>query len=130
MRAARGFSLIEVLVAMGVLVVGIVGVLALFAAAADAHRRALEETTAAIIADSVIAEQRAAFNRNRYGDPLLCEDMPVPGYELYTCSVRPTVLARDRELGRTTQLNMEVDVHFAHRGRRRTITYRTIFFRE
>jgi len=129
-KRRSGFSLIEVLVAMGVLVLGIGGVLAIFFAAADTHRRALTETTTAIIADSVIAEQRAAFNRNRYGEPLPIKEEPVPGYELYSCSVLPTAVGRDPQTGRTTHLYLEVVVHYQHRGQKRRAVYRTVFFRE
>ncbi len=115
---------------MGVLVLGIGGVLAIFFAAADTHRRAVTETTVAIIANSVIAEQRAAFNRNRYGEPLPIREELVPGYELYSCSVLPTVLARDPETGRTTHLYLEVLVHYQHRGKKRATRHRTVLFRE
>jgi hypothetical protein len=118
------------MVALGVLVVGVAGILAIFAAAAATHRRALEETSAAIIADSVVAEQRAAFVRNKFGEPPAIKEEPVPGYELYSCSVTPTVLAREPSTGRTVHLYVEVGVHFMSRGKKRTIKYRTVFFRE
>lgn len=130
MTGRRGFTLIEVMVALGVLVIGVTGILAIFAAAASTHRRALEETTAAIIAGSVIAEQRAAFVRNKFGEPVAIKEEPVPGYELYSCTVTPTILAREPATGRTVQLYLEVGVHFMSRGRKRTISYRTVFFRE
>ncbi len=130
MSGRRGFSLVEVMVALGVLAVGIGGVLAIFAAAAATHRRALDETVTAIIGNSVVAEQRAAFNRNRYGEPLAVSRAPVPGHDLYTCSVTPTVLEREPETGRTVHLYLEVAVHYQRRGRGRTALFRTILFRE
>jgi Tfp pilus assembly protein PilV len=130
-RSRRGFSLLEVVVAMGVLAMGIGGVMALFVAAAAAHQQAVTETTAAVIADSVIAEQRAAFDRNRYGaGPVEVREQPVPGYELYTVSVLPTVLAREPETGRVVHVYLEVTVHYQLRGAKRSVTYRTILFRE
>jgi prepilin-type N-terminal cleavage/methylation domain-containing protein len=126
----RGFSLLEVVVAMGILALGIGGVMAIFVAATAAHRQALEETTAAIIADTVIAEQRAAFGRNRYSDPVEVKEQPVPGYDLYTVSVMPTVLEREPETSRPVQVYLEVTVHYQNRGVRRRTVYRTILFRE
>ena len=79
MRGRGGFTLVEILVALGVLTLGIGGVLAIFTAAAATHRQALDETVTSIIADSVIAEQRAAFNRSRYSEPLPLQDQPAPG---------------------------------------------------
>lgn len=127
----RGFSLLEVVVAMGVLALGIGGVMAIFVAAAAAHRQAVEETAVAIIADTVIAEQRAAFDRNRYVEgPVEVRERPVPGQELYAVSVMPTVLAREPETNRVVHVYLEVTVHYQHRGVRRSTVYRTILFRE
>ena len=130
MRDRRGFSLVEVMVAMGVLAVGIGGVLALFAIATANHRRALDETITAMIGNTVISEQRAAFNRNRYAEPVAVSKQPVPGYEMHTCSVTPTVLGREPETGRTVHLYLEVGVHYQRRGRERTVVFRTVLFRE
>ncbi len=129
-RARRGFTLIEVLVALGILALGIGGVMAIFVAASATHRRALDETTAAIIAETVIAEQRAAFNRSHSDDPVPLDHAPVPGYELYRVSVRPVALARDPLLGRTVHMYLEVEVHYNSQGRPRSETYRTVLFRE
>ncbi|MHC4914766.1 MAG: type IV pilus modification PilV family protein [Planctomycetota bacterium] len=128
--ARRGFTLIEVLVALGILALGIGGAMAMFVAASATHRRALDDTAAAIIAETVIAEQRAAFNRSHSEDPVPLKRAAVPGYELYWVSVRPVVLARDPLLGRTVHMYLEVEVHFNQQGRDRSETYRTILFRE
>jgi prepilin-type N-terminal cleavage/methylation domain-containing protein len=129
MRRA-GFTLVEVLVALGVLAVGIGGVMALFAGAAGTHRRAVEETAAAIIADTVIAEQRALFSRRPGSEPAVQDRVPVPGYELYTVSLLPFVLARDEASGVAVQVYLEVRVHYMSRGRERTTSYRTVFYRQ
>lgn len=130
MRARRGFTLVEVMVALGVLAVGIGGVLAMFAAAASTHRRALNETITAIIADSVLAEQRARFNRNRWSEPMPLAKEPAAGYDLYSYSVHPTTLAREPETGRTVHLYLEIEVHYQRRGRGRSKVFRTVLFRE
>ena len=53
---AAGFSLLEVLVAMFILSIGAASVLALYAAAARTHRRSVDRTHAALIAERVFAE--------------------------------------------------------------------------
>lgn len=58
---AAGFSLIEVLIAMLVLSVGAGSLLALFAAGASTHRRAVDRTNAALIAESVMSELRSSY---------------------------------------------------------------------
>ena len=140
---ARGFTLMEVMVALGVLALGIGGVLAMFTGAAAIHRRALDETAAAIIAESAAAEFRAEFNadavraeasadvsRRKYQDPVAVEREPVPGFPLYSCSLRPTVLERERQTGRAVQVYLEVAVVWQRRGAPHEEVYRTILFRE
>ncbi len=52
-RTRGGFTLVEILMALLVLTVGIVGLVALFPAAIGATRESIEDTTAAIVAQSV-----------------------------------------------------------------------------
>ena len=62
----RGFSLIEVVIALGVITVGIVGVLAVFPTALQSGHSAQDETRAAHIAQSVfgslVAQAPSQFN--------------------------------------------------------------------
>jgi type II secretion system protein I len=50
-----GFTLIEVLIALAVFTVGAAGLLSLYAAAASTHRRAVDRTNAALVAEKVLA---------------------------------------------------------------------------
>lgn len=56
----RGFTLIEVLVALAIMAVGTTAAIGLFTAATAMHKRALDQTTAALIADSALSDVRAA----------------------------------------------------------------------
>jgi len=58
---ARGFSLLEVLIALMILSIGAASVLALFAGAATTHKRSLDRTQAALVAERVIAEVQARY---------------------------------------------------------------------
>ena len=57
---AAAFSLTEVVIALGIFAVSMVGVLALFPVASSAGRESSEETQAAIIAQTVIGDLRAS----------------------------------------------------------------------
>ncbi|NUM35274.1 MAG: prepilin-type N-terminal cleavage/methylation domain-containing protein [Candidatus Brocadiae bacterium] len=57
---SKAFTLIEILIAMSILIVGLVGVLALFPVGLNATKKAIEDTNAALIADSVYSALRAA----------------------------------------------------------------------
>lgn len=57
----RGFSLLEIIVALGIFMVGAASVFALFAAGAGAHKRAVDRANAARAADSIFAELEAKW---------------------------------------------------------------------
>jgi len=64
MRSSHaGFTLMEILIAMGVLLVGLAGILALFPTGLNAARQAMEDTNSALIAESVYAALRASAQR-------------------------------------------------------------------
>ena len=53
------FTLIEILLAIGILAIGITSVMFLFAMGARSHRRAVDRTRAALLADAVVNQIRA-----------------------------------------------------------------------
>jgi prepilin-type N-terminal cleavage/methylation domain-containing protein len=59
-RTARAFTLLEVLIALGIMAVGLTAAIGLFTAATAMHKRAIDQTTAALIADLALADARAA----------------------------------------------------------------------
>jgi len=56
-----GFTLIEILIAIAILVVGMTGVVAVFGVAVDAQKNALEDSAVAFLAESVLSEITADF---------------------------------------------------------------------
>ena len=58
---AAGFTLIEIMIAIGILVVGLTGVIALYAVAVDAHKSAVEQSGAAALAESMLSGITADF---------------------------------------------------------------------
>ncbi len=86
-HANRGFTLIEILIAMSVLVVGLVGILALFPVGLNATKKAIEDTNAAMIAESVYGSLRAAAQRTVPGGRLpFFHDGINPSSNLYPLS--------------------------------------------
>ncbi|MHC4662978.1 MAG: type IV pilus modification PilV family protein [Planctomycetota bacterium] len=57
-----GFTLIEILVALGVLAIGVTSVFALLATGGATHRKAVSQTAAAFISESVFSELRERFD--------------------------------------------------------------------
>lgn len=55
MSKASGFTLIEILVALGVMILGMTSAFALFAAATAMHKHAVVQSTAAILADNIFS---------------------------------------------------------------------------
>ena len=57
----RGFSLIEVLVAMVIFSIGAASVIALIAAAAASHKRSIDHTRATLVAEGILGEVQARY---------------------------------------------------------------------
>jgi prepilin-type N-terminal cleavage/methylation domain-containing protein len=75
----RGFTLIEILMSLTILLIGIVGVFAIFSVGLVNHKRAVDNTTAGILAGSVFDDIGANYDvyyydRNRNGRPDKSED--------------------------------------------------------
>lgn len=65
--AEAGFTLMEVLIAMLVLVTGMVSILALFTHAVTVHRQAVDDSRAAMVAEAVLDRVRMTWDES--GDP-------------------------------------------------------------
>lgn len=72
MRATRqsGFSLIEILIALAILVIGMVGVLAAFASAVGLHKRGIDQASAALVAETVLEAKQAEALAGKTADEL------------------------------------------------------------
>jgi len=100
-QSKRGFTLIEIVVALGVLAIGITSVFALIATAGATHRKAISQSNAALIADSVFAELRERFDYTRSRKLESFEKLPgkgkVSGYPGFTYELTLTPLDADEE---------------------------------
>lgn len=61
----RGYSLIELLVAVGVFALAVPGVLALLSSAGEAHRMSINRTKMALLAQTVLDETRLQAHQGR-----------------------------------------------------------------
>lgn len=66
MRRDAGFTIMEILIAIVILVVGLVGIMALFPAAIQSGNRTVEDSYAASIAQSVLDAINVGIRENRY----------------------------------------------------------------
>jgi len=90
-RTEAGFSLVEVLIAMMILVVGMIGIFALFAASLELQKEATERMDVVMNLSAVMArvEEDLAERAGQSGGPssLSGEKFPVPGNEGYSYRV-------------------------------------------
>src|ERR1041385_2459829 len=63
--AVRGFTILEIMIATGILTLGLVSILALFPYAIDQGRRVMETSTAVTIARSVADQIRAGIRNKK-----------------------------------------------------------------
>ncbi len=77
-----GFSLIEILVAMVILVAGMVSVLALFTTGVSIHKSAIDGTHSALIAESSFALIRARFAEGKIASIPRATHPDYPGYDV------------------------------------------------
>ena len=78
-HARRGFTVLEILIAFTILLVGCVSVYALFGRGLISHKRAVDNTNASVLAGAVFDDISANYDayyydRNRNGTPDLGED--------------------------------------------------------
>ena len=129
MRRDRGFTLVEVMVAMGILVVGMSTVLGLLSFALSLHRTSAERAESALALEAVVAELRAqAFppqKGGKAGEPQEVRERPVPGHEdlLYSARFRENPKLAGEYL-------VELEIAWKEKGRLRSQAYRTILNQE
>ena len=132
-RGNSGMTLIEVLIASAILVFGMVGILALFNAAARTHKRAVDETTATQVAMSVMSELRGDFAHSRV-PPSTDKSVPAesndyPGYKYHVRIVdpEPKRTVKDTAL-MGKEYYVEVKVLWSDRGEDKSVLFQTVMF--
>jgi len=124
-----GFTLVEVMVAMGILVVGMSTVLGLLSFALSLHRTSAERAESALALEAVVGELRAnafAIQKNgEAGEPQEIRQQLVPSHDglLYSARFRENPKLSGEYL-------VELDISWKEKGRLRSQSYRTILSQE
>lgn len=144
-----GFTLVEIMLALSIMLLGLVGVYAVFAVGLVSHKRAVDNTSAAVIAGSVFDDIAANYGVYYYDDdgdgrPDLGEDRnnngiddwferdsagrlrhPIPYRNGYAYEIR-----YERSPVVPHELFVSVHVYWQQQGRERGETfYRTVFIK-
>jgi type II secretory pathway pseudopilin PulG len=136
-RAARGMTLIEVMIATGILVFGMVAILAIILTAQRSHQRAVHETNAVLVANSVLSELRAMMDKGNlpetYPPDKPFEQLPQHrDYPDYRYAVSLKKLEAQRRNPNAPLLGdeyyVEVTVFWAQRGEAQSATFQTAMF--
>jgi type II secretory pathway pseudopilin PulG len=130
-KTAGGFTLVEILVALFVMLVGISSAFALFAAATALHKRATDQTSAAVIAESIFSQVQSELTSGvELSDIRRGKYMP-RGYENYKYElelvavddyenevfVKLTVVWRQKGMGRKQEFSTILIRHMPFRER-------------
>ena len=137
-RSRGGFTLIEILLALGILLIGLTGVLGLLTFGAAMTRAAALRRDAAAATDAGFADLEERMfplvvvdGTEQVGEPIEIAARPVPGYEGLTYAARaepdPQLAT---ELGYPLEYKVEVEMSWTSGGRRRSRTFSTLLVRE
>ena len=124
---AGGFTLMEVVTAVFIFLLGIVGVISLFTAAAVFHKGASDRTRVSLALQQVICEIDDRLKRGAYrdagGELTSCREVGIPGYE------RMGYEAEFEETGRTgeSMVIARVSVTWLERGKTKRETFDHVF---
>ena len=111
LAARRGFTLIEILIALAILVIGMVGVMAVFAAAVDLHKRGVDQTSAALVAETILEVNQALALEGKTSDELSTREggryvfKRSTSYPAYECKIICTDLS-EREYKMVVEVRM------------------------
>lgn len=133
-RRARAMTLMEVLIATAILVFGLVSIMAALQAGLSTHKRARDETHAAMVGATVMAEMRSIFARGQVPAPL-SEDMPqesadFPGY-YYAVALKDITPSRGTRGGEVLGREFFVEVKVTWKDKsddRKWIAFNTVMF--
>lgn len=123
LRDRCGFTLVEILIAVAIFSLGMMGILAVFGAATESHRRAVDGAEAAMIASSVASEARARFRGAGSLVPVI--DAKVEGKPRYRYDVEYVQLDDSAD-----EVLMHIKVRWTERGRGSFLSFYTILFRK
>ena len=135
---ASGFTLIEILIALSILLIGVTSVLGLLTFGATMSRAAVLRGHSAAAVEAVCADLEDRMfpivvedGESRVGDPIAIQDRPVPGFEglTYTAHATPNE-TQEKEVGRALEYKVDVELSWMSGGVKKSRTYTTLLLRE
>lgn len=135
-RSRNGFTIVEVVVAMGLLLLGMTSILGLLSFGAALSRTAALRNSAAAAIEAVVADLEESFfpmeidpdtGDEVVGEPADVVDRPVPGHPGILYTARGTPDPRDPA---SLRYRVDVTVSWTAGGRRRTKSFTTLLLRE
>lgn len=134
-----GFTIVEVVVAMGILLLGMTSVLGLLSFGAALSRTAQLRNASAAAVEGIVADLEESLfplvldsrtGRTVVGAPTAIEDRPVPGHPDLVYSAVATGDPDDQHVEGPRRWRVEVTMSWSSSGRRHTKTFTTLMLRE
>lgn len=119
-----GFTLIEILVALFVMLIGLSSAFALFAAATAMHKRATDQSMAAIMADSVFSEVESKLTSGVDISRIARLDAKFPKYEGYRYDL--TLIPMDEN---EDEIYVRLAIRWSTQGKELSRVFSTILIR-
>jgi len=119
-RRKAAFTLLEVLIAMLILLVGSTSICALWIGAIDLHKRALDKERVATLADSILAEMQSGDWKERLAKGRWESTKYFPGYSIV---IDTTPLPNH-------SLFLQLTISYKRYGRMRRQVFHTVLWKE
>lgn len=138
-RARRGFTILEVLVAMSILLVGMSAILGLLSFGAAMTRTAALKSAGAISVEAIAADLEEslfplvldpATRQWSVGEPVAIERRELANYPGVTYSARAIGDPNDKRPGGPLRYRVEIEVEWTSGGRVRSKTFQTLMLRQ
>ncbi len=128
-RRESGFTLIEMVVALGVLLLGMISVLSLFTAAISLHKEAIDQTDCALLAEEVVGRVRSQLDAGREAKAVeqAFADWQDPTRPHYRVTVDLTEVSNDAQV---PEWRASVAVRFRKGAKDRRETFETVIVRD
>jgi len=127
-RSSGGFTLVEILVALFVMLIGLSSVFALFAAATALHKRATDNSTAAILSDCIFSEVATQLTSGVQVEKIRKYNAAFPGYEGYKYDVELVAIDMEEEQN-ANEFFIRLTIRWQKQGRERNQVFATIINR-
>ena len=119
-----GFTLVEILVALFVMLVGLSSAFALFAAATAMHKRALDQSTSAVMAESILSEVESKLTSGIQISQITRMNAEFPTYDGYRYDLELVPMDDNED-----EIYVKLTIRYLKQGRDRSQHFSTIMIR-